>query len=158
MPIEAVSVKKKWSISSGGDTGSWFCLLIIFHRNRYDYWWKLWREWWCWRTQILIVMGNPKSHVRASNSSSTAVDLSKTKLVRSISGPVESRICPWDWIRSVSGEGHLNGSFPPPKEASTRNRLLIYTNTPIQINSETLVTPVITEDILSYKVWLLCNL
>jgi hypothetical protein len=52
--------------------------------------------------------------------------------------------------RSVSGEGHLNGNFPPPKEASTRNRLLIYTNTPIQINSETLVTPAITEDILSY--------
>jgi hypothetical protein len=61
-------------------------------------------------------------------------------------------------IRSVSGEGHLNGSFPPPKEASTRNRLLIYTDTPIQINSETLVTPAITEDILSYKVRLLCNL
>jgi hypothetical protein len=38
-------------------------------------------------------------------------------------------------IRTVSGEGHLNGKNPPPKEASTRIRLLIYTNTPIQINS-----------------------
>ena len=37
--------------------------------------------------------------------------------------------------RTVSGEGHLNGKNPPPKEASMRIRLLIYTNTPIQINS-----------------------
>ena len=59
-------------------------------------------------------------------------------------------------VRSVSGEGHLNGKFPPPKEASTRNRLLIYTDTPIQINSETLVTPVITEDILSYTMYDYC--
>jgi hypothetical protein len=59
-------------------------------------------------------------------------------------------------LRSVSGEGHLNGKFPPPKEASTRNRLLIYTDTPIQINSETLVTPVITEDILSYTMYDYC--
>jgi hypothetical protein len=55
--------------------------------------------------------------------------------------------------RSVSGEGHLNGKFPPPKEASKRNRLLIYTDTPTQINSETLVTPRITEDILSYIIY-----
>jgi hypothetical protein len=37
--------------------------------------------------------------------------------------------------RTVSGEGHLNGKNPPLKEASMRIRLLIYTNTPIQINS-----------------------
>jgi hypothetical protein len=34
-------------------------------------------------------------------------------------------------VRSVSGEGHLNGKFPPPKEASTRNRLLILYGVPI---------------------------
>jgi hypothetical protein len=28
-------------------------------------------------------------------------------------------------VRSVSGEGHLTVNFPPPKEASTRVRLLI---------------------------------
>jgi len=37
--------------------------------------------------------------------------------------------------RTVSGEGHLKGKIPPPKEASMRIRLSIYTDTPIQINS-----------------------
>jgi hypothetical protein len=45
--------------------------------------------------------------------------------------PLDKGVQLW---RSVSGQGHLNGSFPPPKEASTRNRLLIYSDTPIQIN------------------------
>ena len=30
-----------------------------------------------------------------------------------------------EWIRNVSGEGHLNGKNPPPKEASTSVRASI---------------------------------
>jgi alkanesulfonate monooxygenase SsuD/methylene tetrahydromethanopterin reductase-like flavin-dependent oxidoreductase (luciferase family) len=33
--------------------------------------------------------------------------------------------------RTVSGEGHLNGKNPPPKEASTRIRLLIFYGVPV---------------------------
>jgi hypothetical protein len=49
------------------------------------------------------------------------------------------------------GGGTFDCQVPSPEEASTRIWLLIYINTPIQINRQTLVTSVITEDILSIQ-------
>ena len=49
------------------------------------------------------------------------------------------------------GGGTFDCQVPSPEEASTRIWLLIYINTPIQINRQTLVTSAITEDILSIQ-------
>jgi hypothetical protein len=57
-----------------------------------------------------------------------------------------------EWLRAVRFEGKNHC----PVEASTRIRLLIYTGTPTQINSQTLVTPAIIEDIFSYTKYNYC--
>jgi hypothetical protein len=53
--------------------------------------------------------------------------------------------------RNVSGQGHLKGKIPAPKEASPSLWLLIYTSTSIQINSQTLIILRIDKDIFSYR-------
>jgi hypothetical protein len=59
-------------------------------------------------------------------------------------------VCYWSLPRNVSGQWHFTVKIPVRKECGRSARLLIYTDTPIQINSYTLILAAKAKNILSH--------
>ena len=74
--------------------------------------------------------------------------------VADVFGAIAKAICfvieSQSFFRNVSGQGLFTGKIPTcPVEASTSVRLLFYTDTPIWVNSQTLLPSTPIEDIFS---------